>query len=55
MRFDGVRTAKSRVLRLMRAREMLAPNRNGRPQGEKDYDGTIRTERVDEMRGYEMT
>ena len=49
LRFAGVRTAKRRVLRPMRAHDLLAPNRIGRPHGPKAHDGTIRTERVDEM------
>ena len=55
LRFAGVRTAKRRVLRLMRAHDLLAPNRIGRPHGPKAHDGTIRTERVDEMWGTDLT
>ena len=49
LRFKGVRTAKRRVLRLMREHGLLAPGRVGRPHGPKAHDGTIRTERVDVM------
>ncbi len=55
LRFAGVRTSKRRVLRLMRAHDLLAPNRVGRPHGPKAHDGTIRTERVDEMWGTDLT
>ena len=55
LRFAGVRTAKRRVLRLMRAHDLLAPIRIGRPHGPKAHDGTIRTERVDEMWGTDLT
>jgi putative transposase len=55
LRFAGVRTSKRRVLRLMRAHDLLAPGRVGRPHGPKAHDGTIRTERVDEMWGTDLT
>ena len=55
LRFAGIRTSKRRVLRLMRAHDLLAPNRVGRPHGPKAHDGTIRTERVDEMWGTDLT
>jgi putative transposase len=55
LRFKGVRTAKRRVLRLMRAHQLLAPQRAGRAHGPRAHDGTIRTERVDEMWGTDLT
>jgi transposase InsO family protein len=55
LRFKGVRTAKRRVLRLMREHGLLAPGRVGRPHGPKAHDGTIRTERVDVMWGTDLT
>ena len=55
LRFAGIRTSKRRVLRLMRAHDLLAPGRVGRPHGPKAHDGTIRTERVDEMWGTDLT
>ena len=55
LRFAGVRTSKRRVLRLMRAHDLLAPNRVGRPHGPKAHDGTIRTARVDAMWGTDLT
>ena len=55
LRFAGIRTSKRRVLRLMRAYDLLAPSRVGRPHGPRAHDGTIRTERVDEMWGTDLT
>jgi putative transposase len=55
LRFAGIRTAKRRVLRLMRQHDLLAPGRVGRPHGPKAHDGTIRTERVDAMWGTDLT
>lgn len=49
LRFAGLRTSRRRVLRLMRAHGLLAPQRAGRPHGPKAHDGTITTERVDRM------
>jgi len=39
----------------MRAHDLLAPSRVGRPHGPKAHDGTIRTERVDAMWGTDLT
>jgi transposase InsO family protein len=55
LRFAGIRTSKRRVLRLMRAHDLLAPSRVGRPHGPRAHDGTIRTERVDAMWGTDLT
>jgi putative transposase len=55
LRFAGVRTSKRRVLRLTREHGLQAPGRVGRPHGPKAHDGTIRTERVDEMWGTDLT
>ena len=55
LRFVGIRTSKRRVLRLMREHDLLAPGRVGRAHGPKAHDGTIRTERVDEMWGTDLT
>jgi putative transposase len=55
LRFAGIRTSRRRVLRLMREHDLLAPSRVGRPHGPKAHDGTIRTERVDEMWGTDLT
>jgi transposase InsO family protein len=55
LRFAGIRTSRRRVLRLMRAHGLLAPQRAGRPRGSKAHDGTITTERVDVMGGTDLT
>jgi putative transposase len=55
LRFAGIRTSKRRVLRLMREHDLLAPSRVGRPHGPSAHDGTIRTERVDDMWGTDLT
>src|SRR5215510_6280299 len=43
----GIRTSPRRVLRLMRARHLLAPTRQGHPHGSKAHDGTIIPGQVD--------
>ena len=54
LRFAGVRTSPRRVRRVMRANGLLAPHRVGRTEA-KQHDGTIVTERVDEMWGTDMS
>jgi len=51
----NVRTTRRRILRLMREHRLLAPQRAGHPHGPKAHDGTITTERPDEMWGTDMT
>jgi transposase InsO family protein len=48
LRFAGVRTSKPRVLRLMRAAQLLAPSRTI-SKAEHPHTGTIVTERPDQM------
>src|SRR5215218_7557404 len=55
LRGAGVRTSKRRVLRLMRANNLLAPTRVGAPRGPRNHDGTIIPERVDTMWGTDLT
>jgi putative transposase len=55
LRFAGIRTSRRRVLRLMREHGLLAHQRAGRPRGSRAHDGTIITERVDEMWGSDLT
>ena len=55
LRLAGVRTARRRVLRLMRANGLLAPSRVGSPRGPRTHDGTIIPERVDTMWGTDLT
>jgi transposase InsO family protein len=55
LRAAGVGTSKTRVLRLMREANLLAPTRTGAPRGPQAHDGTITTERPDEMWGTDAT
>ena len=55
LRWQGVRTSKARVLRLMREAHLLAPTRGGHAHGPKAHDGTITTERPDQMWGMDAT
>jgi transposase InsO family protein len=55
LRFKGIRTAKRRVMRLMRDNALQAPHRQGRPRGPRNHDGVIRTEHVDQMWGTDLT
>ena len=55
LRLAGVRTSKGRVLRLMRAAGLLAPTRVGRRHGPRNHDGTITTDRPDELWGTDAT
>jgi putative transposase len=55
LRSGGIRTSPRRVLRLMRAHGLLAPQRQGQPHGPKAHNGTIITEQVDTMWGTDMT
>src|SRR3954467_14032981 len=55
LRVAGVRTSKRRVLRLMRANNLLAPSRVGAPRGPRNHDGTIIPDTVDTMWGTGLT
>ena len=55
LRHAGVRTSKRRVLRLMRAHDLLAPSRVGSPRGPRNHDGTIIPDAVDAMWGTDLT
>jgi putative transposase len=55
LRHSGLRTSPRRVLRLMRAHQLLAPTRQGHPHGPKAHDGTIIPASVDMMWGTDMT
>src|SRR5580700_7665804 len=54
LRFAGVRTSPRRVRRVMRDNGLLAPHRVGRTET-KPHDGTIITDKVNEMWGTDMT
>lgn len=55
LRQRGIRTSPRRVLRLLRAHQLLAPTRQGHPHGPQAHAGTIITEHVETMWGTEMT
>ena len=55
LRHGDIRTSPRRVLRLMRAHQLLAPTRQGHPHGPKAHDGTIIPAQVDTMWGTDMT
>jgi putative transposase len=55
LRFQGIRTSRRRVLRLMREHGLLAHQRAGHRRGSRTHDGTITTERVDRMWGTDLT
>ena len=54
LRFAGVRTSPRRVRRVMRENGLLAPHRVGRTET-RPHDGTIITDKVNEMWGTDMT
>jgi transposase InsO family protein len=55
LRYQGIRTSNERVRRRMRDQGLPAPQRVGHPHGPKAHDGTIITERPDEMWGTDMS
>lgn len=55
LRAQGIRTSKPRVLRLMRQADLLAPRRMPRAVGPRVHDGTITTERPNQMWGTDAT
>jgi len=55
LRMRGVRTSRRRVLRLMRAHDLLAPSRVGSPRGPRSHDGTIIPATIDTMWGTDLT
>ncbi|MBK8276251.1 MAG: DDE-type integrase/transposase/recombinase [Nitrospira sp.] len=55
LRAQGIRTSKRRVLRLMRQADLLAPSRAPRVVGPRVHDGTITTERPNQMWGTDAT
>lgn len=55
LRAQGIRTSKPRVLRLMRQAGLLAPSRAQRTLGPRSHEGTITTERPNQMWGTDAT
>ena len=54
LRFKGIRTAPRRVRRIMKDHGLLAPHR-AQPRSGRPHDGTIITDRVDQVWGTDMT
>lgn len=55
LRKKGIRVGKERVRRIMRENRLLVPVRQGQPHGDRTHNGTIRTERPDELWGTDAT
>lgn len=55
LRFRGIRTSKTRVLRLMREHQLLAPQRQIAPVEPRAHEGTIVTEKPNQMWGIDAT
>lgn len=55
LHFMGIPVGKERVLRIMREHGLQVHQRPRRKHGPKAHDGTIKTEKVDEMWGTDMT
>ena len=55
LRVKGFRTSKDRVLRLMREQQLLAPQRQIKPAEPNPHEGTIVTERPNQMWGTDAT
>jgi len=55
LRYEGTRTSKERVRRLMREHHLQPVNRPRRVRGNKAHDGRITTDRPDQMWGMDAT
>jgi putative transposase len=55
LRYQGVRTCKDRVLRLLREHQLLSPSRQPDPACSNPHDGTIVTEAPNQMWGTDAT
>lgn len=55
LRYQGVRTSKERIRRLMREHGLLAPTRVGRRRGPRNHDGKIGTAQPNQMWGTDLT
>lgn len=49
LRWEGIRTSKERVRRLMGEHQLQAPGRVGQAHGPKAHDGVITTDHLDQM------
>ena len=55
LRFDGIRTSRGRVMRLMREHNLRAPMNPGEPKGPRSHDGTIIPPAPDMRWGTDLT
>ena len=55
LRFRGIRAGRRRILRLMRAHDLLAPHRSRRRHGDPSHSGSIVTEQPNVMWGSDGT
>ena len=55
LRYEGIRTSKERVNRLLRENQLLSPQRQSAPAPELPHEGTIVTNRPNEMWGTDAT
>jgi len=55
LRFDGIRTSRCRVMRLMREHNLRAPTDFGGPKGPRSHDGTIIPPAPDMRWGTDLT
>jgi transposase InsO family protein len=55
LRHKGIRTSKDRVLRLLRAHQLLSPSRQPVPTRSNPHEGTIVTEAPNQMWGTDAT
>ncbi len=55
LRFQGVRTSKDRLLRLLREQQLLSPSRQPEPAPRNPHEGTIVTTAPDQMWGTDAT
>ncbi|MCX7977800.1 MAG: IS3 family transposase [Bdellovibrionaceae bacterium] len=55
LKFEGICVGRDRLLRILREHQLLAPYRQSRCLGPRNHDGTIQTERPNEMWGTDLT
>ena len=55
LRLRGLRASPLRIMRIMRENGLQAPKRTGHPHGPKAHNGIIRTDKINEMWGTDMT
>jgi len=55
LRYQGIRSSKARVLRLIREADLLAPSRSGGARGPRNHDGAIIPSSPDTLWGTDLT